>query len=147
GKWDQLLIRRGLAALGRALPLDDAAGPYVLQATIAACHARARTAADTDGPASAGHYDRPPEDTPSAVVELNRAVAHAMAFGPARGLMLLDAVAEAPALRNYHLLPSVRGDFLMKLGRLGEARIEFERAAEMTRNERERALLLERAGA
>ena len=147
GKWDQLLIRRGLAALDRALALDDAAGPYVLQAAIAACHARARKAADTEWPTIAGHYDRLAEVMPSPVVELNRAVAHAMAFGPARGLMLLDAVAEAPALKNYHLLPSVRGDFLMKLGRLGEARIEFERAAEMTRNERERALLLERADA
>jgi predicted RNA polymerase sigma factor len=144
-KWDQMLIRRGLAALDRAVALGGAAGSYVLQASIAACHARARTAAYTDWQAIAGFYDVLAEVTPSPVVELNRAVAHAMAFGPAQGLVLLDAVAEAPALRNYHLLPSVRGDFLVKLGRLSEARAEFERAAEMTRNERERALLLERA--
>jgi predicted RNA polymerase sigma factor len=144
-KWDQMLIRRGLAALDRAVALGGAAGSYVLQASIAACHARARTAADTEWQLIAGFYDMLAEGTPSPVVELNRAVAHAMAFGPARGLALLDAVAEAPALKSYHLLPSVRGDFLVKLGRLSEAQAEFERAAEMTRNERERALLLKRA--
>ncbi|MGN6488084.1 MAG: RNA polymerase sigma factor [Devosia sp.] len=144
-RWDQLLIRRGLAALERATGLGGAQGPYVLQASIAACHARARKAADTDWRAIAGYYDELAEVTPSPVVELNRAVAHAMAYGPAQGLALLDAVAEAPALRNYHLLPSVRGDFLVKLGRPSEARAEFERAAALTRNERERALLLDRA--
>jgi predicted RNA polymerase sigma factor len=146
-RWDQMLIRRGLAALDKALSLEGAVGPYVLQASIAACHARARKAEDTDWQAIARLYDVLAEVTPSPVVELNRAVAHMMAFGPARGLVLLDAVAEEPALRNYHLLPSVRGDFLMKLGRMEEARAEFERAAGMTRNERERALLLERARA
>jgi RNA polymerase sigma factor (sigma-70 family) len=144
-RWDQMLIRRGLAALDRAIGLGGAQGPYVLQASIAACHARARKAADTDWRAIAGYYDELAEVAPSPVVELNRAVAHAMAYGPAQGLALLDAVAEAPALRNYHLLPSVRGDFLVKLGRPGEARAEFERAAALTRNERERALLLDRA--
>ena len=144
-RWDQLLIRRGLAALERATGLGGAQGPYVLQASIAACHARARKAADTNWRAIAGYYDELAEVTPSPVVELNRAVAHAMAYGPAQGLALLDAVAEAPALRNYHLLPSVRGDFLVKLGRPSEARAEFERAAALTRNERERALLLDRA--
>jgi len=146
-KWDQMLIRRGLMALDRAVALGGAEGPYVLQAAIAACHARARQAADTDWTAIAGYYDVLAAVTPSPVVELNRSVAHGMAFGPARGLALLDEVADAPALKNYHLLPSVRGDFLMKLGRMGEAAAEFERAAAMTRNERERALLLERAQA
>jgi predicted RNA polymerase sigma factor len=146
-RWDQMLIRRGLAALDRAIALGGAEGPYVLQASIAACHARARKAADTDWRAIAGLYDVLAEVTPSPVVELNRAVAHAMAFGPAAGLALLDALADVPALRNYHLLPSVRGDFLAKLGRMSEARAEFKRAADMTRNEREQALLLERARA
>ncbi len=146
-KWDQMLIRRGLAALERAIALGGDYGPYVLQASIAACHARARNAADTEWRAIAGFYDVLAQVTPSPVVELNRSVAHAMAFGPARGLALLDQVAEAPALKNYHLLPSVRGDFLHKLGRMNEARAEFERAAEMTRNERERTFLLERARA
>lgn len=144
-KWDQLLIRRGLSALERAVALGGAAGAYALQASIAACHARARQAADTDWTAIAGFYDLLAAVMPSPVVELNRAVAHAMAFGPAEGLVLLDALADAPALKGYHLLPSVRGDFLMKLGRLSEARREFERAAQMTRNEAERVLLLERA--
>ncbi len=147
GKWDQMLIRRGLAALEGAIALGGARGQYVLQASIAACHARARKAADTDWRAIAGFYDVLAEVTPSPIVELNRSVAHAMAYGPARGLQLLDALADAPALRNYHLLPSVRGDFLHKLGRMSEARQEFERAAGMTRNERERNLLLERAKA
>lgn len=144
-KWDQLLIRRGLAGLERAQALGGVAGPYVLQASIAACHARARKAEDTDWQAIAGYYDVLARVTPSPVVELNRAVAHAMAFGPAHGLELLDALADAPALRNYHLLPSVRGDFLAKLGRMGEAAAEFERAAAMTHNQAERTLLLERA--
>lgn len=144
-KWDQMLIRRGLSALERALEQGGAAGPYVLQASIAACHARPRQAADTDWAAIAGSYDVLAAVMPSPVVELNRAVAHAMAFGPAHGLLLLDALGDAPALKGYHLLPSVRGDFLVKLGRTGEARTEFERAARMTRNEAERDLLLERA--
>jgi predicted RNA polymerase sigma factor len=146
-RWDQMLIRRGLAALDRAMALGGAAGPYVLQASIAACHARARKAAQTDWREIAGLYDVLGEVMPSPVVELNRSVAHAMAYGPANGLELLDRVADVPALRNYHLLPSVRGDLLHKLGRMQEARAEFERAAQMTRNERERALLLERARA
>jgi len=129
------------------MALDGEAGPYVLQASIAACHARARRADDTDWAAIAGFYDVLAAVTPSPIVELNRAVAHAMAFGPARGLVLLDGLADAPALKTYHLLPSVRGDFLMKLGRMTEAAAEFERAAGMTRNDRERALLLERAKA
>jgi RNA polymerase sigma factor (sigma-70 family) len=144
-RWDQMLIRRGLAGLDRAIALGGAEGPYVLQASIAACHARARKAADTDWRAIAGFYDVLAQVTPSPVVELNRAVAHGMAYGPAQGLALLDRLADAPALKNYHLLPSVRGDFLHKLGRMSEAREAFERAAEMTRNERERALLLDRA--
>jgi RNA polymerase sigma factor (sigma-70 family) len=146
-KWDHMLIRRGLAALDRAIELDGAEGPYVLQASIAACHARAHKATDTDWRAIAGFYDVLAEVTPSPVVELNRSVSHAMAFGPAHGLALLDEVAEAPALKNYHLLPSVRGDFLVKLGRMSEAAAEFERAAALTRNERERTFLLERAKA
>jgi len=146
-RWDHMLIRRGLSALERAMVLGGDEGPYVLQASIAACHARAAKAADTDWRAIAGFYDVLAEVTPSPVVELNRSVAHAMAFGPARGLELIDEVAGAPALKNYHLLPAVRGDFLMKLGRMSEAAAEFERAAAMTHNERERALLLERARA
>lgn len=146
-KWDHMLIRRGLEALDRAIALGGAAGPYVLQAAIAACHARAHKAADTNWRAIAGLYDVLAEATPSPVVDLNRSVAHAMAFGPASGLALLDEVAGAPALRNYHLLPSVRGDFLSKLGRMREAAAEFTRAAELTRNERERNILLERATA
>lgn len=142
--WDQLLIRRGLAALDRAERLGGR-GPYALQAAIAACHARARRAGDTDWARIAGLYDALSELTPNPVIELNRAVAHAMAFGPADGLVILDSVADAPALRAYHLLPSVRGDFLMKLGRRDEARAEFERAAALTRNQRERQLLLDRA--
>ncbi|KQU96542.1 RNA polymerase sigma factor [Devosia sp. Root105] len=144
--WDQMLIRRGLAALDRAESLVGA-GPYVLQAAIAACHARARKANETDWRRIAALYDMLAAMTPSPVIELNRAVAHSMAFGPASGLAILDAVADDPALRGYHLLPSVRGDFLVKLGRLAEARLEFERAAGLTRNERERILLLDRAAA
>ncbi len=144
--WDQLLIRRGLAALERAETLVGA-GPYVLQAAIAACHARARKAEETDWRRIAALYDMLAEMTPSPVIELNRAVAHSMAFGPTSGLAILDTIADDPALRSYHLLPSVRGDFLVKLGRLAEARAEFERAAGLTRNERERILLLDRAAA
>jgi len=144
-RWDQLLIRRGLAALERAARVDGARGPYVLQAAIAACHARARTAAETDWPAIVTLYGELVRLMPSPVVELNRAVAVSMASGAAAGLDLVDAIASAPVLRNYHLLPSVRGDLLVKLGRHEEARSEFERAASLTRNARERELLLARA--
>ncbi len=147
GRWDQLLIRRGLAALARAEGMGGAQGPYALQAAIAACHARARTASETDWVRIAGLYDDLVELMPSPVVELNRAMAIAMAFGPAAGIELVDALVSEPVLKHYHLLPSVRGDLLSKLGRLDEARVEFERAASLTRNERERALLLERAAA
>jgi RNA polymerase sigma-70 factor (ECF subfamily) len=146
-RWDHLLIRRGLAALERAERLGGAVGPYALQAAIAACHGRARTADETDWARIAALYAALAELTPSPVVELNRAVAVAMAFGPAAGLELVDAVASEPSLKRYHLLPSVRGDLLTKLGRVTEAAREFERAASLTRNARERALLLERAAA
>ena len=146
-RWDQLLIRRGLAALERAEALGAARGPYALQAAIAACHARARTAAETDWQRIASLYDALNKLTPSPVVELNRAVALAMAFGPAAGLELLDTLASEPSLKFYHLLPSVRGDFLFKLGRFAEAQAEFERAATLTQNARERDLLLDRASA
>jgi len=145
GRWDQLLIRRGLAALARAEGLGGALGPYALQAAIAACHARARTAAETNWPRIAALYDALAQLAPSPVVELNRAVAVAMAFGPAAGLELVDALSAEPSLQGYHLLWSVRGDLLAKLGRADEARVEFERAASLTRNTRERTLLLERA--
>jgi len=144
-RWDQLLIRRGLAALELAEKLAPARGRYVLQAAIAACHARARAADDTDWQRIAALYAELTQVMPSPVVELNRAVAVAMAFGPAAGLELVDALANEPALQSYHLLPTVRGDLLAKLGRGVEAREEFERAAAMTRNARERDLLLERA--
>jgi RNA polymerase sigma factor (sigma-70 family) len=144
-RWDPLLIRRGLAALERAQKLGGTQGPYALQAAIAACHARARNAEETDWPRIAALYFALAGLTPSPVVELNRAVAVAMAFGPAAGLELVDALRSERALENYHLMPSVRGDLLVKLGRRDEARAEFERAAAMTRNERERALLLGRA--
>jgi RNA polymerase sigma-70 factor, ECF subfamily len=144
-RWDQLLIRRGLAALDRAEELGGSAGPYALQAAIAACHARARTPEETDWARIAALYEALARITPSPVVELNRAVAVGMAFGPAAGLALVDALTEEPALKGYHLLPSVRGDLLAKLGRADEARVEFERAASLTRNVRERELLLERA--
>jgi predicted RNA polymerase sigma factor len=144
-RWDHLLIRRGLAALARAERLGGALGPYALQAAIAACHARARTAAETDWERIAALYGALARLAPSPVVELNRAVAVSMAFGPEAGLELVDALTSEPSLANYHLLPSVRGDFLAKLGRLGEARREFERAASLTRNARERELLLDRA--
>ena len=144
-RWDQMLIRRGLIALARAEKLGGARGSYVLQAEIAACHARARVAADTDWARIASLYESLGEVMPSPVVELNRAVAVSMAFGPAAGLVIVDALTSEPSLRKYHLLPTVRGDLLVKLGRRDEARAEFERAATLTRNARERALLLERA--
>ncbi len=144
-RWDHLLIRRGLAALDRAERLGGERGPHVLQAAIAACHARARTADETDWDRIVALYDALAELTPSPIVELNRAVAVSMAYGPATALELVEPLQSEPALRNYHLLPSVRADLLMKLKRFPEARAEFERAASMTRNSRERALLLERA--
>jgi predicted RNA polymerase sigma factor len=159
-RWDQLLIRRGLAALARAdharseklrveklVAGDDGnpRGPYALQAAIAACHARARTSEETDWPQIVALYAELARLMPSPVVELNRAVAIAMAFGPAAGLEIVDALASEPSLENYHLLPSVRGDLLKKLGRMDEARVEFERAARLTRNTRERDLLIGRA--
>ena len=146
-RWDQLLIRRGLAALERAEKLGGSRGPYALQAAIAACHARARTAEETDWARIVALYDELTVRAPSPVVELNRAVAVAMDSGPEAGLELVEALSLEPALHDYHLLPSVRGDLLVKLGRLAEARPEFERAASLTRNGRERALLLERAAA
>jgi RNA polymerase sigma factor (sigma-70 family) len=146
-RWDFLLIRRGLAALERAERLGGALGPYALQAAIAACHARARLASDTDWPRIAALYDALAQMTPSPVVELNRAVAVSMAFGPAAGLELADALMSEPSLKGYYLLPAVRGDFLMKLGRFDEARMELARAASLTRNARERELLLDRAAA
>jgi RNA polymerase sigma factor (sigma-70 family) len=145
--WDRLLIRRGLAALERATATGAAPGPYVLQAAIAACHARAAAAADTDWARIVGLYELLLRLTPSPIVALNRAVAVSMARGPAAGLALVDALAGDRALAGYHLYPSVRGDLLAKLGRPREARAEFERAAAMTRNEREKALLLARAAA
>jgi RNA polymerase sigma factor (sigma-70 family) len=140
-RWNQILIRRGLAELAKTIQL----GPYALQAAIAACHARARKAADTDWQRIAALYDELSIVTPSPVVELNRAVAHCMAHGPEAGLRLLEPLMELPSMRSYHLLPSVRGDFLSKLGRHDEARAEFQRAADMTGNARERELLLRRA--
>src|SRR5436309_2130864 len=146
-RWDALLISRGLAALDRAEQLGGALGPYALQAAIAACHARARTPMETDWARIVALYDALAQLTPSPVVELNRAVAVGMAFGPAAGLEIVDALTSEPSLKSYHLLPSVRGDFLVKLGRVDEARAEFEHAASLTRNARERALLLERVAA
>jgi RNA polymerase sigma factor (sigma-70 family) len=145
--WDQLLIRRGLAALERAAKLGQSAGPYVIQAAIAACHARALTAPQTDWVRIAMLYAELALLTPSPVVELNRAVAVGMAFGPKAGLELVDALLSEPALKTYHLLPSVRGDLLVKLGRVDEARAEFARAAILTRNTRERQMLIDRAAA
>src|SRR5438105_2704228 len=147
GQWDQLLIRAGLAALERVEALGGALGPYALQAAIAACHARARTGEKTDWARIASLYDALARVTPSPVVELNRAVAVSMASGPAAGLALVDALGAEQSLAGYHLLPSVRADLLAKLGRAEEARAEFERAALLTRNARERALLLARARA
>lgn len=144
-RWDQLLIRRGLAALARAEDTGRGLGPYGVQAAIAACHARARVAADTEWGRIAALYDALSQLAPSPIVELNRAVALSMAFGPAAGLEVVDGLLDEPALQRYHLLPSVRGDLLAKLGRLAEARQEFERAAALTQNQRERELLLARA--
>jgi RNA polymerase sigma factor (sigma-70 family) len=144
-RWDRLLIRRGLAALERADRLGGTLGPYALQAAIAACHARAKTAEETDWPRIVALYDAVAQLAPSPVVELNRAVAVGMAFGPAAGLDLVDALVAEPSLRSYHLLPAVRGDLLRKLGRSQEARAEFERGASLTENLRERALLQRRA--
>ena len=146
-RWDQLLIHRGLAALERAGALGGARGPYALQAALAACHARARKAEDTDWKGIAALYDTLREVMPSPVVDLNRAVAHSMAFGPQAGLTLLGEIERAEALRNYAPLAAARGDFLFRAGRLTEARVQFERAAALTRNERERAFLLGRARA
>jgi RNA polymerase sigma factor (sigma-70 family) len=145
GRWDYLLIRRGLAALKRAEDLGGALGPYALQAAIGACHARARTASDTDWRRIVALYDALAQLIPTPVVQLNRAVAVGMAFGPAAGLALVDEIRGEPSLAGYHLLPSVRGDLLEKLGRLEEARTEFDRAASLTQNTRERELLLARA--
>ncbi len=145
GLWDHVLIRRGLAALARAERLGGADGPYALQAAIAACHARARTAAETDWVRITTLYKTLVQRVPSPVVELNRAVAIAMAYGPAAGLAIVDSLADDPSLRHYHLLPSVRADLLARLGRRPEARVEPERAASLTSNARERELLLARA--
>lgn len=146
-QWDQLLIRRGLGALDRAKQLGIAAGPYVVQAELAACHAKARTPEETDWARIVTLYDALAQLSPSPVIELNRAVAVSMAFGPAAGLELVNALTSDPSLEKYHLLPSVRGDLLTKLRRFDEARLEFERAASLTRNVRERELLLQRAKA
>jgi predicted RNA polymerase sigma factor len=146
-RWDRLLIRRGLAALKRAEKMGRGRGSYVLQAAIAACHARARTAEETDWTSIVTFYDALIRFEPSPIVELNRAVALSMAFGPAAGLEVVDALTLEPSLKTYHLLPSVRGDLLAKLGRFQEARGEFERAAAITHNARERELLLQRAAA
>ncbi|MGW5193660.1 RNA polymerase sigma factor [Kribbella sp. NPDC004138] len=146
-RWDRLLIRRGLEGIDRAWALEKPPGPYLLQAAIAACHARAADPEDTDWARIAGLYAVLAQVTPSPVVELNQAVAISMAFGPEQGLRAVDLLADDPSLKDYHLLPSVRGDLLFKLGRLDEARVEFEKAAALTRNERERKLLLERAAA
>jgi RNA polymerase sigma factor (sigma-70 family) len=143
--WDHLLIRRGLTAIDRAAKINTTRGPYLLQAEIAACHARARTPDETDWPRIVNLYVELAQTNPSPIVELNRAVAVAMAFGPQAGIELIDALTTERSLQNYHLLPSVRGDLLTKLGRFAEARTEFERAASLTRNTRERDLLLERA--
>ncbi len=146
-RWDRLLIRRGLAALDRAERLGGAFGPYALQAAIAACHARARTPEETEWERIVALYDALAAIAPSPVVEVNRAVAVGMAFGPEAGLEVVDALASEPSLKGYHLLPSVRGDLLAKLRRFEEAHEEFVRAASLTENTRERALLLERAAA
>ncbi len=147
GRWDQLLIRRGFAALLRAEAVGGALGPYRLQAAIAACHAQARAPEETDWERIAALYDALVQLAPSPIVELNRAVAVSMAFGPAAGLEIVDVLTSEPSLKSYHLLPGVRGDLLAKLGRFSEAHAEFERAASLTRNTRERELLLERAAA
>jgi len=146
-RWDRLLIGHGLAALARAEALGEALGPYALQAAIAACHARARTAGETDWPRIAALYEGLARILPSPVVELNRAVAVGMAYGPAAGLALVEALAGEPSLQRYHLLPSVRAELLRRLGRLGEAHAQLIQAAALASNARERALLLERAAA
>ncbi len=146
-RWDQLLIGRGLAALARTEALGGSDGPYALQAALAACHARARRAEDTDWPCIAALYDRLRDVMPSPVVDLNRAVAYSMAYGPEAGLALVDELADAAALRNYAPLPAAKGDFLFRAGRLGEARAQFETAASLTANAREKAFLLARAAA
>jgi RNA polymerase sigma factor (sigma-70 family) len=146
-RWDQLLIHRGLAALKRVEELGGALGPYALQAAIAACHARAHTASETDWPRIVALYDALAQLTPSPIVELNRAVAVSMAFGPADGLKVVDKLTSEPSLKTYHLLPTVRGDLLFKLGRFAEAEAEFQRAASLTQNSRERELLVDRAAA
>jgi predicted RNA polymerase sigma factor len=146
-RWDQLLIGRGLTALARAEALGPSLGSYTLQAAIAACHARAKSADATDWPRIVALYDALAQIMPSPVVELNRAVAVSMAFGPAAGLEAVDALSRTGALEDYHLLPSVRADLLSKLGRHAEARAELKRAAALTRNERERDLILARAAA
>jgi predicted RNA polymerase sigma factor len=145
GLWNQLLIRRGLAALARAEQGGATLGPYALQASIAACHARARTADETNWEQIAALYDALAQVTPSPVIELNRAMAVAMAYGPAAALVIVDELAEEPSLRSYYLLPSARGDLLVRLGRLEEAKAEFERAASLTHNDRQRQVLLDRA--
>ncbi len=146
GRWDRALIRRGLAGVSRALSLTPTPGPYLLQAMIAACHARAASAADTDWIAIAAYYQALALTAPSPIVEINRAVAVSLAFGPAQGLAIVEALKDEPRLKGSHLAPTVRGDLLEKLGRIEEARAEFRRAAALTGNERERALLLARAG-
>ncbi|MGD0545206.1 MAG: RNA polymerase sigma factor [Candidatus Acidiferrales bacterium] len=143
--WDQLLIRRGFEALNRAEKLGGARGAYALQAAIAACHARARSPQETEWPRIVAFYEELAQLTPSPIVELNRAVAVAMAYGPAAGLQIIDTLVSEPSLKGYHLLPSVRGDFLFKLSRFAEAQAEFERAVSLTRNAREREFLLDRA--
>jgi predicted RNA polymerase sigma factor len=144
-RWDHLLIRHGLTALERAESLGGTLGPYALQAAIAACHARAHVASETDWPRIAALYEALAQLTPSPVVELNRAVAVSMAFGPQAGLELVDNLVPEPSLKSYHLLPAVRADLLKKLGRLDEARAEFARAASLAQNTRERTFLLGRA--
>ena len=146
-RWDRLLIRRGLAALQRAEALGGATGPYALQAALGACHARARSAEETDWPRIAALYDTLREVMPSPVVDLNRAIAHSMAFGPEVGLALIEQIDHAASLPNYAPVPAARGDFLFRAGRLDEARVQFERAAQLTRNAREKAFLLKRAAA
>jgi RNA polymerase sigma factor (sigma-70 family) len=146
-RWDQLLIHRGLAALARAETLEGAGGPYALQAALAACHARARNVEDTDWGKIAALYDTLRNVMPSPIVDLNRAVAYSMAFGPEAGLKLVEEISDAPALRNYGPLPAAKGDFLFRAGRLAEAKAQFQRAAELTRNAREKAFLLARAAA
>jgi len=146
-RWDRLLIRRGLKALERVEALGGTTGPHALQAAIAACHVLASTPEETDWTRITALYDALAQITPSPVVELNRGVAYGMAFGPGEGLVIVDALMQEPSLKAYHLLPAVRGDLLFKLGRFNDARKDFERAASLTRNTRERELLTQRAEA